>query len=153
MIWIALLILIGILLYIIELILLPGITVAAVGAFVSLVSAVVLGYSWYDGVWGTVILIITVALMVAMTIISLRSNTWRRFTLHTNVDSAAGEKAEASVSVGDVGTTITRLAPMGRVSIGGESYEAKSVDSYIDPREKVEVIAFENSQIIVRKHR
>ena len=50
------------------------------------------------------------------------------------------------------GMTVSRLAPMGKVEIGGKIYEAKSMDSYIDPRREVEVVGFENFNIIVRKH-
>ena len=62
------------------------------------------------------------------------------------------EPVQQSVRVGDTGMTVSRLAPMGKVEIGGKIYEAKSMDSYIDPRREVEVVGFENFNIIVRKH-
>lgn len=34
---------------------------------------------------------------------------------------------------------VSRLAPMGKVEIGGRIYEAKSTDVYIDQRSTVEV--------------
>ena len=40
---------------------------------------------------------------------------------------------------------------MGKVLINGKEYEAKSVDSYIDQRQEVTVVGFENFTVIVRK--
>ena len=40
---------------------------------------------------------------------------------------------------------------MGKVEIGGRIYEAKSTDVYIDQRSTVEVVGFENFNVVVRK--
>ena len=60
-------------------------------------------------------------------------------------------KPEKELSIGAVGTTISRLSPMGKVNIGGKVYEAKSADVFIDQREQVEVVGFENFNVIVKK--
>ena len=39
---------------------------------------------------------------------------------------------------------------MGKVDFGGRTYEAKSLDSFVDPRKEVEVVGFENFNVIVR---
>ena len=52
---------------------------------------------------------------------------------------------------GDRGVAVSRLAPMGKVEIGGRIYEAKSTDVYIDQRSTVEVVGFENFNVVVRK--
>jgi len=55
------------------------------------------------------------------------------------------------VKAGDRGVAVSRLAPMGKVEIGGRIYEAKSTDVYIDQRSTVEVVGFENFNVVVRK--
>ena len=55
------------------------------------------------------------------------------------------------LQVGDRGVTLSRLSPMGKVEIGGRIYEAKSTDVYIDQRSTVEVVGFENFNVVVRK--
>jgi membrane-bound ClpP family serine protease len=40
---------------------------------------------------------------------------------------------------------------MGTVVIDGTTYEAKSLDAYIDPRSEVEVIGVENFTVLVKK--
>lgn len=46
--------------------------------------------------------------------------------------------------------TLSRLAPMGTVEIGGRIYEAKTLDGYVDPRREIEVVGFENFSVIVK---
>ena len=54
------------------------------------------------------------------------------------------------MKVGDRGVTLSRLSPMGKVEIGGRTYEAKSLGTYVDPQRDVEVVGFENFSVIVK---
>ena len=60
-------------------------------------------------------------------------------------------RPENEIVLGTVGTTVSRLSPMGKININGKIYEAKSADVFIDQREQVEVVGFENFNVIVRK--
>ncbi len=149
--WIILLVLLGLILFLAELVLLPGITVAAVGAFCCLVGAVSWAFVELGMATGWIVLgSVSVALTV-LTLLFLRPRTWNRFALHTEIDSQVQPvEIDQQIAVGAVGTTLTRLAPMGKVDIGGRVYEAKSLDSYIDPRTAVVVTGYENANIIVK---
>ena len=57
---------------------------------------------------------------------------------------------DRSLNIGDRDIKFSRLSPMGKVSINGVVYEAKSVDIYIDPKSDVEVVGFENFSVIVK---
>ena len=48
------------------------------------------------------------------------------------------------------GNAVTRLAPGGKVMLNGKTYEAKSIDVYIDPHREVEVIGFDNFTVVVK---
>ena len=52
------------------------------------------------------------------------------------------EAAEYEVSAG---------GGMVKISINGKIYEAKSVDVYIDQKQSVEVVGFENFSVIVKR--
>jgi membrane-bound ClpP family serine protease len=60
-------------------------------------------------------------------------------------------KPESEVALGSIGVAVSRLAPMGKVSVAGKVYEAKSVDVFIDQREAVEVVGYENFNIVVKR--
>lgn len=149
--WITLLILLGLLLFVAELVLLPGITIAAIGAFCCLVGAVTWAFAGCGLTTGFVVLGIVLALLIVLTILFLRPRTWNRMALKTNIESQVQSvEIDKQVEVGVQGFTLTRLAPMGKVQIGDRIFEAKSLDSYIDPRREVMVIGYENANIIVR---
>ena len=40
---------------------------------------------------------------------------------------------------------------MGKVRVGDVTVEAKSVDAYIDPRQAIEVIGYDNTAVVVRR--
>lgn len=152
MLWIILLILLGLLLFLAELVLLPGITVAAAGAFCALVGAVTWGFVSFGLSTGFIIFGIVVGLLLILTLLFLRPKTWNRFALKTNIESQVQlEDIDKQVEIGVQGFTLTRLAPMGKVQIDDRIFEAKSLDSYIDPRREVVVIGYDNANIIVRQ--
>ncbi len=144
------LVLIGVLLLVAELVLLPGISVAGVGALLAFGVAIFYAFFEYGVLWGVVTLTVTVVLAVIAVFVSLRSNTWQRLSLKTTIDSASTPTPQQNnIRMGQVGITLTRLAPMGKVRIGEVTVEAKAVDDFIDPKQPVEVIGFDNAVVIV----
>ena len=144
------LVLIGVLLLVAELVLLPGISVAGVGALLAFGVAIFYAFFEYGVLWGVVTLTVTVVLAVIAVFVSLRSNTWQRLSLKTTIDSASTPTPQQNnIRMGQVGITLTRLAPMGKVRIGEVTVEAKAVDDFIDPKQPVEVIGFDNTVVIV----
>ena len=142
------LIIVGILLLVAELVLLPGISVAGIGAFLSLAVAAVYGFFLY----GSVVLAAIIIVAVAAVVVSLRANTWQRLSLKSTIDATSTPTPEQNdIRIGQRGETLTRLAPMGKVQVGDVTVEAKSVDAYIDPRQVVEVIGYDNTAVVVRR--
>jgi len=149
--WIILLLLLGALLFFVELVLLPGITVAGVGAFCAFIAAAVLGFVLFESpIWGFLTVFVIVVIVAILTALFLRPKTWKKVTLKAEIKDAFEQKAETVVSEGAEGETLTRLAPMGKVLIDGNTYEAKSLDSFIDPKTPIVVTGFDNSSLIVK---
>ncbi len=147
---IAVLIVIGALLLVVEIVLLPGFTVAGIGGLACYCGASYLAYANY-GVTGLLVTIgIVLVVSVIATWLSLRAKTWKRFALSQNIDGEAQISPERQVRMGERGVAITRLAPMGKVMIGGQTYEAKAIDSFVDQQTEVEVTGFENFNVIVK---
>lgn len=148
---IIILILFGILLFVIEFLLVPGITVAGIGGLVLTVLGVYKAFNEYDTVTGIWFLLGTIILSILVIVFSLRARTWKRFMLNTSVIGSVGEKSlENQVKVGDTGTAATRLAPMGKIMIGDLVREAKSIEGYIDAHAEIEVVSVEGTFITVR---
>lgn len=145
------LIIIGLLLLVAELVLIPGLSIAGAGALICYGIAIYLGFSSYGTEGGLIVIGSILVLSVAASIISLRARTWRKLALTQEIDGRSQGQPEEKVSIGDKGVTVTRLAPMGKVEIGGETFEAKSFGNvYLDPKREVEVVGFENFNVIVK---
>ena len=148
--YIAILIVFGVLFLVAELVFLPGVSVGAVLSVVCYGSAIYFAFSHYDSWVGALVILLVVALSLAATVVSLRAKTWQRLSLRQEIGSSSTPRPDEELRVGDRGTTLSRLSPMGKVEIGGRIYEAKSLGAYVDPRTAVEVAGFENFSVIVK---
>ncbi len=145
------LIVVGVLLLVAELVLLPGISVAGIGAFAALVVAAVYGFVRFGILGGSLVVAAIVILCAAAVVVSLRANTWQRLSLKSTIDSASTPTPQQNdIRIGQRGETLTRLAPMGKVRIGDHTLEAKAMDAYLDPRTPIEVIGYDNTAVVVR---
>ena len=149
--YIILLILLGVLFCIAELLLFPGLSIGAILAVACYGGAVWYAFESMGTTAGIITIIVVLVVSLISVIFSLRAKTWQYFALRQQIDSTSMPKPEKELSIGAVGTTISRLSPMGKVNIGGKVYEAKSVDAYIDQRCEVEVVDFENFNVVVKK--
>ena len=146
MFYIVLLVFFGLLFLVAELVLLPGVSIGAVLALVCYGSSVYLAFRDFGPVTGTVVILVILVLSVIAT-----AKTWQRFSLKQEIRSSSMPVIPAEeLQVGDRGVTLSRLSPMGKVEIGGRTYEAKSQGAYVDQQRDVEVVGFENFSVIVK---
>jgi membrane-bound ClpP family serine protease len=149
---IIILILLGIFLFLIEFLLVPGITVAGIGGAILMIGGVILGYHYHGPTVGNIILLGTVVFSILTLLFVLKSRTWKKVMLDSKIESRVNQldRGDIKVKVGDIGVTITRLNPMGKVLIGGEYYEAQSLNKLIDEKTPIEVIKVSENKIIVK---
>lgn len=151
MFFIILLILFGVLFLLAEIVLLPGISIGGILALVCYGSSIYMAFRDYGPLTGALVTLTILLLSIVATVVSLRAKTWQRFSLKQQIVSSSMRTPEEDhVRVGDRGVTLSRLSPMGKIEIGGRIYEAKSLDRYVDPRCEIEVVGFENFNVIVR---
>ena len=145
MFYIVLLIFFGLLFLVAELVLLPGVSIGAILALVCYGSSIYLAFRDLGPVAGSVVVLVILVLSLIATVVSLR------FSLKQKINSSSMPTLpEQELSVGDRGTTLSRLSPMGKIEVNGRTYEAKSLGAYVDPRKEIEVVGFENFSVIVK---
>jgi len=148
---IIILIVLGILLFVIEFLLVPGVTIAGIGGLVLTVFGVYKAFDNYGSNVGVWVLIGTIILSVFVIAMSLRARTWNRLMLKTNIKGTVdADLSESQVKQGDKGTTLTRLAPMGKILINDLVREAKSIEGYIDEHTDIEIVSIEGTRISVK---
>lgn len=148
---VIILIVIGLLLFLVEFLLIPGITIAGLGGIAFITGGIVWAYLGYGSTVGHIVLIVTLLSSVFLIFLALRSNTWKRFMLTTNIDSAVENNAdEELIKPADTGITLSRLAPIGKARINNMVVEAKSTGDYIEEKTEIEVVKIEGSKVIVK---
>jgi len=151
---IIILIVLGILLFVIEFLLVPGVTVAGIGGLILTGFGVYKAFNDFGSNVGVWVLIGTILLSVFVIAMSLRARTWDRLMLRTNVEGTVEKDlTEEQVKVGDLGMTVTRLAPMGKVRIKGLVREAKSIEGYVDENASIEVVSIQGTRISVKSQK
>jgi len=140
----------GFLLLLLELLVLPGVGVAAVGGFVLLGLAVWQVYAQYGVVAGNWALGAVVVVSIVLIWFALRSKTWSRVTLKSEIDSKADGQPDVPIHVGDQGVTVSRLAPSGKALINDDYFEVRTFGELIDPDQNVEVIKIDYRTIYVK---
>ena len=144
------LILVGIVLLLLEILVIPGITVAGIAGIIAIGSGIFMTYTQYGTTVGHFTLIGIFILMVILTIIALKSKTWNKVKLDTKIDSKMVNVHENQVKIGEKGVTLSRLAPMGKVIINDEIFEAQSNGEFIDQNTPIEVIKLSQNKIVVK---
>jgi membrane-bound ClpP family serine protease len=148
---IILLIVLGILLFVVEFLLVPGVTIAGIGGAILMGFAVYMSYKTHGNTVGNYTLIATLILTIGGFAYALRAKTWRRLMLQKDIEGKVEVGLEQdTIKVGDRGEAITRMAPVGKVLVNGLVVEGKSQRGFLDQHTPVEVIKVLNTQVIVK---
>lgn len=149
---IIVLIVVGLALIIVEVVVLPGVTVAGIAGALLIGCSVFLTYRWFGTMAGTYALIGTGSLFIVFLIYALRAKTWDRLSLHSEIDGRVNVVDTNDVKTGDKGITVSRLAPIGKILIHGKLMEGKSDFGLIDENREIEVVRVNESTIIVQEN-
>ncbi len=148
---IAVLIIVGLLFLIIEILVVPGTTVVGIIGFVLIAIGVWQTYASFGTPAGHYVLAGTLVMSIIALGLSLRSNTWKRFMLKSNLEGKANVVDANAIKVGDEGIAISRLVPMGKALINGQYFEVSSSGDFIDEQTKVMVTKIEFNKIYIKR--
>ncbi|MFW5726070.1 MAG: NfeD family protein [Bacteroidota bacterium] len=147
---IAAIIVVGLIFLLLEILVVPGTTVVGFVGAAMMVFGVYSTYSSYGITAGTFTLAGTLILSVGAITLALKSNTWNKAMLHTEISSRVNVVEDGKVKPGDEGTSVTRLNPMGKALINEDYYEVTSKDNLIDQNTPIVVTKVEGNKIIVK---
>ena len=142
------LIVIGMVLMLTEIMLIPGVGVAGILGFLSIGGACYLAFCEYGTMIGIIVLAANAVVLILLLIWVLLAQTWKKFTLNTNIDSKA-VSTETLIAIGDSAKTVTRLSPIGSIRFNNKVMEAKALEGMIDSGVDVEVVLIEDNKIYV----
>ena len=149
---VAVLIVLGILLLLIEIFLLPGITIAGVSGAIFMIGGVVYSYIYLSSTAGNITLALSLILLALAFVWLLKSKSLQKIALTADIREAVDNNDLKSLQPGDTGITVSRLNPIGKVMINDVTVEGKSFDGeLIDEDTEIEVVRVESYNVTVRK--
>ncbi len=145
---IVLLLVAGLGLILLELFLIPGVSIAGICGVLSLGGAVYAAYTFLGALAGHITLYTALAIVALGVYLFLKARTLDKMSLSTNIDSQVN-LINNKVEIGAEGITTSRLAPMGKVQIKGVNYECKSMSGFIEEATPVKVIGIDGNVLQV----
>ncbi|MDY6380863.1 MAG: NfeD family protein [Synergistales bacterium] len=148
--FIILLLVCGMALIVLELVAIPGTTIAGLAGVGLSIWGIYRVFVEYGSFWGGMVIVFDVLVCLILLIFTLKSKLWKRFAQKEEISSKVNE-IKTVVNVGDRGKTITRLAPMGTALINNERMEVYTSTSFLDPETEIVVEEVSGSKIRVNK--
>jgi membrane-bound ClpP family serine protease len=142
--------LLGIILVLVEIFLIPGITITAVLGGIFILGGVYYAFSHLGVPEGIIALTATSIAIGAACVYLIKSKTLEVIALKTNIHSTVASGESLNISEGDEGITLSRLNPIGKVKVNNIVMEGKSWGGFIDEDAKITVIKVMPTQLIVK---
>ena len=140
----------AVILFLVELFVIPGISLAGISALVFIIYANYYAFANLGTGAGFITLIISGIACIGSLVWFMRSKTLDKLALKditSKIDLSDAEK----VKVGDTGITITRLAQIGNAEINGNIIEVKSMDGLLNEKTPIVVNRITDGIIFVEK--
>lgn len=142
----------GLILLLLEILVIPGTGVVGIIGLGLIAFSVYVSFRDHGTATGFYVSGATLVSSVALVWISLRSNTWKKLELKSEIGGKVNTIDESAIKVGDTGITVSRLAPMGKAIIENEQYEViSSTGLFLDENSKVKIVRIDGNKIYVKE--
>lgn len=149
---IIILIIAGLLFLLLEVLVIPGTTVVGIAGLGLIAFSVWESYHTLGSTMGHFILTGTIILTILTIYLSLKSKTWNRLMLKTDVSGRVNEIDGSLVKAGDTGKSISRLSPSGKALINDEYFEVHTNGQFIDQETEIIVTHMQDNKIFVKQN-
>ena len=145
-------IVLGILFLLIEIFLLPGISIAGIAGAIFLVGGIVYSYMFLGSTAGNISLAAS-AVALGLTFFGLlKSKSLDRISLNTNIDAKVDNSYLLKIAAGDTCVAISRLNPIGKILVNDIIAEGKSFDGeFIEENTEIVVTKVETYNVLVKR--
>ena len=145
------LIIAGLILFIIEVFLLPGISIAGIISAICLLYANYYAFDTMGTLPGCITLAISAIGVIAITIWFMRSKTVDKLSLKKTIDYKPEPLKGLNLKAGDEGIALTRLALIGNAEFNGNIIEVRSTGDFIDEKSRIRVNRIRDGIVLVEK--
>lgn len=144
------LLLVATLLFILEIFVLPGISIAGLGAVVAYLYAFYYAFTELGDTAGFISMAIGSISIVGCILWFMKSKTVDKLSLKETLAAPENMILKYNLKVGDRGLTITKLSLIGRAVINESPVEVQSIDGFVDEKTPIEIVRIENKTVYVK---
>lgn len=141
---------IGIILILVEIFLIPGLTVTALAGAAFSITGIYCAFRSLGVLGGSITLVSTLAITGAAFIYFVKSGALDRISLKTGIDSTVASQDTLNIAVGDEGISVSRLNPAGKVRVNNIVMEAKTLSEFVDENTEIVVLNVSPTQLTVK---
>ncbi len=141
----------GLLLFLVEVFLIPGTSIAGIASAVCLLYANYYAFHVLGVKAGCITLAASIVGCIVATVWFMKSKTVDKLSLKKTLDYKIDHLKGLEIKVGDQGVALTRLALIGNAEINGHIIEVRSADGFIDEKTPIYVERLVEGNVIVRK--
>ncbi len=141
----------GIAFLLIELFLIPGLSLAGIASLLLTGSSVYYAYAKIGSTAGHLTLLGGLILSGVAVWIFLKSKTLEKMSLKAEIVGKNDPLAGVKINIGDTGKAVSRLAPMGKVKVNGFVMEAKTNDDFVDEGCSIRIVEILNTNVLVER--
>ena len=145
------LIIAGLILFIIEVFLLPGISIAGIISAICLLYANYYAFDTMGTLPGCITLAISAIGVIAITVWFMRSKTVDKLSLKQTIDYKPEPLKGLNLKAGDEGVALTRLALIGNAEFDGNIIEVRSTGDFIEEKSRIRVNRIRDGIVLVEK--
>lgn len=143
-------ILLGILLILLEVLLIPGISVAGIAGSILTFGGIVAAFYYHGMSIGIASLGVSTVAIGAAWFILLKTGASNWMANHEVVVGKGIESKKDLVKIGDTGVTISRLNPIGKAEINGKLVEVTCQSGFVEQDTQISVVETSPNSILVK---
>ena len=141
----------GLILFAIEVFLIPGISLAGLASAGCILYANYYAFDTLGTVPGIITLVVSALGIIAVTLWFMRSKTVDKLSLKKTIDYRPEPLKGLDLQPGDEGVALTRLALIGNAEFNGRIIEVRSADGFIDEKCRIRVERILDGIVMVQK--
>ena len=141
----------GLILFAIEVFLIPGVSLAGIASGISILYAIYYAFETMGAQAGGLTIAAAILGLIGVIIWFMRSHTVDKLSLKSSIDYRPDPLKDLSLHVGDQGITVTRLTLIGNASFNGEIIEVQSLDGFIEEQTPITVSRIKEGRVYVKR--
>lgn len=146
---IAVLILAGLLLIVVEIVFIPGTTVVGLFGLIFTIVGIIFSYNHFGSEIGFYVLLGTTLSSAGALYLSFRKEAWKKFSHHSVIDSKVNEGMADHLAAGEEGISTSALRPMGSAEFSGKIFEVKTNGEFVSNGVKLRIVKIRSNDILV----